>query len=163
MRVVCVSDTHITRTGKRRLPEVARAQLDAADVVIHAGDVVRAEVLDDLGRHAPVHAVLGNNDHELVGLLPPTLLLDLEGVRIGVVHDSGPRAGREGRLGRLFPDADLVVFGHSHIPWNAAGRPGQWLLNPGSPTDKRSQPHPTLGVVELRSGQVRSTTIVELD
>ena len=163
MRVVCLSDTHITRTGRRRLPETARTELAGADVVIHAGDVVHPEVLDDIGRFAPVHAVLGNNDTELVGVLAPSLLLVLDGVRIGVVHDAGPRAGREARLDRRFPDADLVVFGHSHIPWNAAGRAGQWLLNPGSPTDKRSQPHPTLGVVELSDGEVRSTGIVELD
>jgi putative phosphoesterase len=161
--VVCLSDTHITRTGRRRLPDAARAELASADVVIHAGDVVHPEVLDDLARLAPLHAVLGNNDAELVGVLPPTLLLELEGVRIGVVHDAGPRAGRQARLGRRFPDADLVVFGHSHIPWNAAGRPGQWLLNPGSPTDKRAQPHPTLGVLELSSGELRSTRIVTLD
>ena len=163
MRVVCLSDTHITRTGRRRLPETARTELAGADAVIHAGDVVHPEVLEDLGRLAPVHAVLGNNDTELVGILPESLLVVLDGVRIGVVHDAGPRTGRESRLKRCFPDADLVVFGHSHIPWNAAGAPGQWLLNPGSPTDKRAQPHPTLGVVELAGGELRSTTIVELD
>ena len=131
--------------------------------MIHAGDVVHAEVLEDLARFGPVHAVLGNNDVELVGTLPVSLQLELGGVRIGVVHDAGARSGREGRLGRRFPDADLVVFGHSHIPWDAAGRPGQWLLNPGSPTDKRAQPHPTLAVIEVGDGELRSTRIVNLD
>ena len=163
MRVVCLSDTHITRTGRRRLPETAYAELAGADAVIHAGDVVHGEVLEDLARFGPVHAVLGNNDVELVGVLPPSLVLVLGGVRVGVVHDAGARSGREGRLGRSFPDADLVVFGHSHVPWNAAGRPGQWLLNPGSPTDKRSQPHPTLAVVDVGGGELRSTRIVNLD
>ena len=163
MRVVCVSDTHITRTGKRRLPEAARAELDSADVVIHAGDVVHAEVLDDLARHAPVHAVLGNNDHELVGLLPATLLLDLEGVRVGVVHDAGPRAGREGRLGRRFPDADLVVFGHSHIPMLVEGEGGQRLCTPGSPTQRRMQPNPTAAVLDLDGGRITAAEIVVVD
>jgi putative phosphoesterase len=163
VRVVCLSDTHITRTGRRRLPDTARTALAGADAVIHAGDVVHPEVLDDLGRYGPVHAVLGNNDGELVGVLPTSLVVVLGGVRVGVTHDSGPRTGREARLGRRFPDADLVVFGHSHIPWNAAGRDGQWLLNPGSPTDKRRQPHHTLAVVEVKGGELVSTRIVELD
>jgi len=163
VRVVCLSDTHITRTGRRRLPDSALGELAGADAVIHAGDVIHPEVLEDLARFGPVHAVLGNNDAELVGVLPPTLVVALGGVRIGVVHDAGARSGREGRLGRRFPDADLVVFGHSHIPWNAAGRPSQWLLNPGSPTDKRSQPHLTLAVVEVGDGRLRSTRIVDLD
>lgn len=116
--------------------------------------------LDELAELAPVHAVLGNNDTGLD--LPERLELELEGVRVGMVHDSGARTGREGRLSRWFPACDLVVFGHSHIPVDAAGR-GQRLLNPGSPTDKRTQPHHTLAVVDLIEAKIQQTQIVDLD
>ena len=154
--VVVLSDTHIRRGGKRRLPDGAYAHLDTADVILHAGDVVVGEVLDELRGFAPVHAVLGNNDAELVGLLPETESLVLDGVRIAMVHDSGPSAGRAGRMHRRFPDADVVVFGHSHIPWDDAGVDGQRLFNPGSPTERRSQPDHTLGTLDLDGGRVVS-------
>jgi putative phosphoesterase len=133
--------------------------LEKADVILHAGDVVVSDVLDELAGFAPVHAVLGNNDHELVGLLPETLDLTLAGVRIGMVHDSGPSNGRAGRMRRRFPDADVVVFGHSHIPWNQEGFDGQLLFNPGSPTERRAQPHHTLGILDLDAGQVLAASI----
>lgn len=158
-----VADTHIRSGSTRRLPDAARAELARADLILHAGDIVSGEVLDDLRTLAPVSAVLGNNDVDLAGVLPEQVVLDLEGVRLAMVHDSGPRTGREGRLRRRFPDADLVVFGHSHIPWDAAGLDGQWLLNPGSPTDKRRQPHRTLATVDLADGRVRRTEVVVLD
>jgi putative phosphoesterase len=154
--VVVLSDTHIRRGRKRRLPDGAYAHLDTADVILHAGDVVVGEVLDELRGFAPVHAVLGNNDAELVGLLPETESLVLDGVRIAMVHDSGPSAGRAGRMHRRFPDADVVVFGHSHIPWDDAGVDGQRLFNPGSPTERRSQPDHTLGTLDLDGGRVVS-------
>ncbi|MDQ3897632.1 MAG: metallophosphatase family protein [Actinomycetota bacterium] len=157
---VVLSDTHIRRGGKRRLPDAAYAHLDAADVILHAGDIVVGEVLDELRGFAPVHAVLGNNDAELVGLLPQTQSLMLDGVRIAMIHDSGPSAGRAGRMRRRFPDADVVVFGHSHIPWDDAGVDGQLLFNPGSPTERRSQPHHTLGTLDLDRGQVVSAVHV---
>ena len=152
--VVVVSDTHIRRGGKRRLPDAAYPYLEAADVILHAGDVVVGEVLDELRGFAPVHAVLGNNDQELVGLLPETLLVELGGVPLGMVHDSGPSTGRAGRLHRRFPDASVVVFGHSHIPWDQTGLDGQLLFNPGSPTERRAQPHHTLGTLDLEDGRV---------
>jgi putative phosphoesterase len=152
--VVVVSDTHIRRGGKRRLPHAAYPYLERADVILHAGDIVVGEVLDELRGFAPVQAVLGNNDHELVGLLPETLVLDLEGVRVGMVHDSGPSTGRAGRLHRRFPEADVVVFGHSHIPWDETGLDGQLLFNPGSPTERRAQPHHTLGTLDVEDGSV---------
>ncbi len=129
-------------------------------MVLHAGDIVDASVLDELEAYAPTHAVLGNNDHDLVGVLPERLELTLAGVAVGMVHDSGPRRGREARLRRAFPTAELVVFGHSHIPWDGPGLEGQWLLNPGSPTQRRSQPHPTLATVELVEGRIATTHIV---
>jgi putative phosphoesterase len=152
--VVVLADTHIRRGSKRRLPDAAYSHLEKADLVLHAGDVLVGEVLDELSGFAPVHAVLGNNDAELVGLLPETRLLDVDGVRIGMVHDSGPATGRAGRLRRRFPDADLVVFGHSHIPWDTEGVDGQVLFNPGSPTERRAQPHCTLGTLDLEDGRL---------
>lgn len=163
MRAVVLADTHLRPGSRRRLPQRVLEELQRADVVLHAGDILTGDVLELLAGYAPVHAVLGNNDRDLVGVLPERLELHLEGLVVGMVHDSGPRRGRERRLGRAFPQADLVVFGHSHIPWNAAGVDGQWLLNPGSPTDKRSQPHPTLATVEMRGGRILATEIVEVD
>ncbi|HEX2273783.1 MAG TPA: metallophosphoesterase family protein [Acidimicrobiales bacterium] len=152
--VVVLADTHIRRGSKRRLPDAAYAHLETADLVLHAGDVVVSDVLDELGGFAPVHAVLGNNDAELVGQLPETSVIDVDGVRVGMIHDSGPAAGRAGRLRRRFPDADVVVFGHSHIPWDTDGLDGQVLFNPGSPTERRRQPHCTLGTLDLDDGRV---------
>ena len=152
--VVVLSDTHIRRGGKRRLPDSAYRHLEGADVILHAGDIVVGDVLDELRAFAPVHAVLGNNDLELVGLLPETLVLDLDGVTVGMIHDSGPSSGRAGRMRRRFPDADVIVFGHSHIPWDEEGLDGQLLFNPGSPTERRAQPHHTLGTLALMDGRV---------
>jgi putative phosphoesterase len=159
VHVVVVSDTHIRRGSKRCLPDTAYAHLAEADVILHAGDILVSDVLDELGGFAPVHAVLGNNDVELTGLLPETRLLEMGGVRVAMVHDSGPSSGRAGRLKRRFPDADVVVFGHSHIPWDQEGLDGQLLFNPGSPTERRAQPHHTLGTLDLEDGRVLHHTI----
>jgi len=153
---VVLADTHIRRGGKRRLPDSAYRWLERAHVILHAGDIVVGEVLDELRGFAPVHAVLGNNDVELAGLLPEVEELEIGGVRVGMIHDSGPSASRAGRMRRRFPDADVVVFGHSHIPWNEAGIDGQLLFNPGSPSDRRMQPDHTLGTLELSGGQIVS-------
>jgi putative phosphoesterase len=161
MTVLAVlADTHIRRGSARRLPDAAYALLDGADLVLHAGDIVVGEVLDELRGFAPVHAVLGNNDHELVGLLPEVWADEVDGVRIAMVHDSGPAAGRPGRMRRRFPDADVVVFGHSHIPWDAEGVDGQLLFNPGSPTERRAQPRHTMGVLVVDAGRVVSHQII---
>jgi uncharacterized protein len=162
MRIVVVSDTHMRDVGTRRLPDAAKRELASADVILHAGDVVEGGLLESLAELAPVHAVLGNNDHALRGLLPETFEQTLDGVRVAMIHDSGARAGREGRMKRRFPTADLVVFGHSHIPWDAPGIDGQWLLNPGSPTERRAQPHRTLAIVDTRDGTFTSR-IVQVD
>jgi putative phosphoesterase len=154
--VVVLADTHIRRTGTRKLPDAAYDHLERADVILHAGDILVGEVLDELRGFAPVHAVLGNNDAELFGVLPETLSLELEGVRVAMIHDSGPAQGRAGRMRRRFPEADVVVFGHSHIPWDDAGLDGQLLFNPGSPTERRAQPHHTLGTLDLDGGRVVS-------
>ena len=155
-----LADTHVRDTGGTRLPDRAWEELRAADVILHAGDVMEGGFLEALRELAPVHAVLCNNDGALRGLLPEVLELDLGGTRVAMIHDSGPRTGREGRLRRRFPTADVVVFGHSHIPWDAAGLEGQWLFNPGSATQRRRQPNRTLGVLELDGGLQRTAVVV---
>ena len=134
--------------------------VDTSDAVLHAGDVVTGDLLDALRARRPVHAVLGNNDDALVGTLPDRLELELAGARVAMVHDSGPRAGRERRMHRWFPDADVVVFGHSHEPVDALGDGGQRLFNPGSAVQRRRQPRRTIGVLELADGEVVAHEIV---
>jgi putative phosphoesterase len=158
--VSVVSDTHLRRGSKRAFPAAAVPFLERADVILHAGDIVEPWVLDDLAELAPVHAVLGNNDHGVE--LPERLELDLDGVRVALVHDSGAKPGRARRLRRWFPDARLVVFGHSHIPLHEDDGT-QAILNPGSPTDRRRQPHHTLATVELAEGHLGPVSIHALD
>jgi putative phosphoesterase len=161
--VVVVSDTHIRRGSTRRLPDELYRVLGGADLVLHGGDVVVPEVLDDLSRFAPVHAVQGNNDvPELVAALPDQLELDVDGVHVGMIHDSGPSNGRANRVRRRFPDARVVVFGHSHIPLADDGVDGQLLFNPGSPTERRRQPFHTYGLLDVRDGELRRAQIVEI-
>ena len=161
LRAVVLADTHLRPGCRRRLPDAVYRALETADVVLHAGDIVTADLLHELSGWAPVHAVLGNNDLDAaLSSLPETRVEVLDGVRVGMVHDSGPRAGRAGRLHRLFPDADVVVFGHSHIPWNEPGVGGQLLFNPGSPTERRAQPDHTYGVLELDGGRVTRADIL---
>jgi putative phosphoesterase len=162
MRVVVLSDTHAPRFWKGCPPAVA-AHLETADLILHAGDVCTPDVLDLLAGYAPVHVVRGNNDGPEIAAwgAPETLQLELAGVSVAMIHDSGPKNGRTARMRRRFPTADLVVFGHSHIPMDVTGE-GIRIFNPGSPTDKRRQPHRTLGVLELADGQVRETHILEL-
>lgn len=162
-RALVLSDTHIRDGALRRLPPAVVALAEQADVVVHAGDVVGAQLLEELRALAPLHAVLGNNDVELRGLLPETLTLDLDGVAVAVVHDSGPTAGRAGRMRRRFPGADVVVFGHSHIPLDLEGVDGQRLLNPGSPTQRRAQPDHTIGLLEGVDGRLVRHEVVRLD
>jgi putative phosphoesterase len=161
--VVALADTHLRRGSARSLPESALAHLARADAILHAGDLVDPHLLDELAAYAPVIAVLGNNDHAMVGALPDSVELTIDGVRIGMVHDSGPRAGRPARMRRRFPDADVVVFGHSHEPLCQIGVDGQLLFNPGSPTQRRRAPAHTLGLLELRDGSVVDAAIVPLD
>ncbi len=160
-RVVVLSDTHLRPGLRRRLPDAVYTALRDAGAILHAGDIVTRDVLDELSGFAPTYAVLGNNDLDpALSHLPERRVEVLDGVRIAMVHDSGPRTGREARLRRRFPDADVVVFGHSHIPWNAVGIDGQLLFNPGSPTERRSQPHQTMGMLELDGGVVTAHDIV---
>ena len=163
VHVVVLADTHVRPGSSRRLPEAATAHLAGADVVLHAGDVLTGELLDWLATFAPTHAVLGNNDHALVGVLPETRELTIGGVRVGMVHDSGARAGRAARVRRRFPESDVVVFGHSHEPCCVEGLDGQLLFNPGSATERRRAPTHTLGLLDLDDGTVQRAEIVTLD
>jgi putative phosphoesterase len=160
VRVVILSDTHAPRRWRGCPPRVAE-YLRQADLILHAGDVCTADVLTELTGYAPVVAVLGNNDPRDVADwgAAPTAELDLDGLSVAMVHDSGAAAGRLLRLRRRFPHADLVVFGHSHIPLDEAA-PGLRIFNPGSPTDRRRQPHGTLGVLEIDSGELVKASIV---
>jgi putative phosphoesterase len=160
MRVVVLSDTHLRDEGTRHLPPLAYDALADADVILHCGDVVERGVLDELATHAPVHAVLGNNDVGLRGVLPEQLVVDLDGLRVGMIHDSGPTMGRPARLRRRFPTCGLVVFGHSHAPVDEMGLDGQWLLNPGSPTQRRRQPTPSFARLTVDAGVLTHHEIV---
>ena len=162
MRIVALSDTHAPRRWKSCPPAVA-AQLRGADLILHAGDVCTAAVLDELAQYAPVTAVSGNNDGPDVTAwgAAATAALTPDGLRVAMVHDSGPAASRLPRLRARFPDADLVVFGHSHIPLDDAGG-GLRIFNPGSPTDRRRQPHGTLGLLHVDGGALVEARLVEV-
>jgi putative phosphoesterase len=162
MKVVVLSDTHSPPRWKQCPPAVAE-QLRGADLILHAGDVCTADVLVELGSFAPVQAVLGNNDSAEVAEwgAPEILEMELDGLKIGMLHDSGQAAGRIQRMRRRFPDANLVIFGHSHIPMDAEAGDFR-IFNPGSPTDKRRQPYGTLGVLEISDGRLAQARIVPL-
>lgn len=153
-RVLVLADTHLSGDRVDRLPAPVATAAAGADVILHAGDVTSQALLDHLATFAPVHAVCGNNDHDLAQALPERLELEVGGVRVAMVHDSGQSAGRARRLRRWFPDADVVVFGHSHIPVCERTDDGLLLVNPGSPTQRRRQPHPTFAVLDLADGCV---------
>jgi len=176
MRVAVIADTHLrdrdrlaypdgghSRSSRQRdLPAQAWERIAGADVILHAGDVLETGTLERLNEIAPTYAVLGNNDLALTGLLPLTRVLDLAGVRVAMVHDAGARKGRPARLRRRFPDAGIVVFGHSHAPCNEVGLDGQILFNPGSPTTRRTQPTRTMGEFVLAEGRCVRRLIVDL-
>ncbi len=139
MRLLVVADTHVPRRA-RDLPERVWAEVEAADVVVHAGELATCERLS--ARSSRLVAVRGNNDdQQLRARLPEVARADLGGLRLAVVHETGAAAGRERRMDQRFPATDVLVFGHSHIPWDTTTPRGLRLLNPGSPTDRRRQPH----------------------
>ncbi|MEV4497943.1 metallophosphoesterase [Micromonospora arborensis] len=153
MRLVLTADTHLPKRA-RDLPGPLWAAIEDADVVIHAGDWVDEALLDAMtARSRRLIGVYGNNDGPaLRARLPEVARVELEGLRVAVVHETGARTGREKRCAERFPDVDLLVFGHSHIPWDTEAPGGLRLLNPGSPTDRRSQPHATYLTTEVRAG-----------
>lgn len=158
-----MSDTHLPKRAKA-LPEELLEQVPRADVVVHAGDWVDTATLDLLeSRARRLIGVYGNNDGpDLRARLPEVAYAELAGLRFGVVHETGAAQGREARCARRFPDLDVLVFGHSHIPWDTAAPGGLRLLNPGSPTDRRRQPHCTYMTAELAAGRLTGVTLHRL-
>jgi uncharacterized protein len=163
MRVIVLADTHAPRRWKSCPPAVA-AWLRQADAILHAGDVCVAAVLDELAGYAPVHAVVGNNDAPDVAAwgAQSTLETELAGLNVAMIHDAGAADGRLRRMRTMFPHADLVVYGHSHIPLDVREE-GFRIFNPGSPTDRRRQPHGSIGVLEIEGGSLLGARIIDVD
>jgi uncharacterized protein len=155
MQLLLLADTHVP-VRARTLPRAVWDEVDRADVVIHAGDWVNVRLLDELeARAARVVGVAGNNDGpDLRARLPLIARVTLDGVRVAIVHETGGRDGRERRCAAAYPDVDLLVFGHSHIPWDTEAPGGLRLLNPGSPTDRRRQPHCTYMTAAIDGGSL---------
>ena len=164
LSLVLVSDTHLPKRAKR-VPPAVWAAVDAADVVIHAGDWVDTQTLDAFEeRSKRLIAVYGNNDGgALRSRLPEVARVTLEGVRLAVVHETGAAAGREKRMDAAFPDTDVLVFGHSHIPWDTTTPAGLRLLNPGSPTDRRRQPRCTFMTARISAGVVSDINLIPVE
>ena len=162
--LVLLADTHVPKRARDLPPELWTA-IDAADLVIHAGDWVDVATLDALERRAGrLIGVVGNNDGPaLRARLPEVARVEVDGVRIAVVHETGGAAGRGARMQAAFPDADVLVFGHSHIPWDTVAPNGLRLLNPGSPTDRRRQPVATFMTATARDGRLEDVRLVPVD
>jgi uncharacterized protein len=154
VRIAIISDTHMPR-GNRALPPACLEQLRAADAILHAGDFMELSVLTDLqALGPPVHAVRGNVDSaQLQARLPLTRIVAAAGARIAMIHDAGPAGGRLERMRRRFPEAQAVVFGHSHIPLHEE-RGGFAIFNPGSPTERRRSPQHTMGLATVHHARV---------
>jgi len=163
MRLVLLSDTHLPVRAKK-LPGQLWEAIDQADVVIHAGDWVSVELLDELeARSRRLIGCWGNNDGpELRARLPEVARASLEGLAVAVVHETGASRGREERCEKAYPDVDLLVFGHSHIPWDTTTPRGLRLLNPGSPTDRRRQPFRTYQTADITAGRLTEVALHNL-
>lgn len=163
-RLLIVADTHVPKRARDLPAEVWRA-LDEADVVLHAGDWVDERLLDEFeARARRLVAVWGNNDHgALRTRLPEVARVEIEGVRFGVVHETGAAKGREQRCDALYADLDVLVFGHSHIPWDTTSAAGLRLLNPGSPTDRRRQPYCTYLTASAADGELHDLTLHRIE
>ncbi|MGH2896922.1 MAG: metallophosphoesterase family protein [Solirubrobacteraceae bacterium] len=162
MVIAIISDTHLPR-GSRRLPDACIARLRAAELIVHAGDVSRCEVLEELKGFGPVIVVYGNTDDPLLrAALPETAVIPVgDGRTLAVIHDAGPAQARLRRLRARFPGADAVIFGHSHIPLHERAPDWFQIFNPGSPTDRRRQPRHTMGICHV--GTELRFEMVELD
>ncbi|MGW8063805.1 metallophosphoesterase family protein [Streptomyces ziwulingensis] len=163
MRLLLMSDTHLPKRA-RELPAPLLAEVARADVVVHAGDWVDTATLDLLeSRSRRLVGVYGNNDGpDLRARLPEVARVELDGLRLGVVHETGAARGREARCTARFPDLDVLVFGHSHIPWDTSADSGLRLLNPGSPTDRRRQPYCTYMTAVIADGRLRDVGLHRL-
>jgi putative phosphoesterase len=161
--LVLVADTHLPKRA-RDLPADLWRAIERADVVVHAGDWVDEPTLDAFeARARHLVACYGNNDGQgLRRRLPEVGRAEIGGVRLAVVHETGPSTGREKRCEHAYPDTDVLVFGHSHIPWDTTTPSGLRLLNPGSPTDRRSQPHCTYMTAEIAEGRLASVVLHRL-
>lgn len=159
-RLLLVADTHLPKRAKD-LPAPVWDEVDRADVVVHAGDWVDVALLDALSaRAARLEGVWGNNDGPaLRARLPEVARFHLDGLRFAVVHETGASAGREKRMEAAFPAVDVLVFGHSHIPWDTVSPAGLRLLNPGSPTDRRRQPACTYLTAVVDAGRLTEVTL----
>jgi uncharacterized protein len=162
VEIAIISDTHMPRGG-RRLPEACVARLRAADLILHAGDLLTLGVLRELEALGPVVAVHGNVDDAAVrAVLPTVATVAAAGSRLAVIHDSGPARGRIMRMRHRFPAADAVIFGHSHLPLQERADDGFQIFNPGSPTERRRAPHTTMGIARARGGEL-TFELIELD
>lgn len=164
MRLLLIADTHVPKRA-RDLPRQVWDEVDDADVVIHAGDWVEPALLDTLeARSRRLVACWGNNDgEELRSRLPERADATLGGVRFTVVHETGASGGRDARMAKAYPDTDVLVFGHSHIPWDTTAATGLRLLNPGSPTDRRRQPFCTYMTAVVDDGVLSDVTLHRLE
>ena len=151
-----IADTHIPRRA-RTLPENLLPHLKQANLILHAGDLMDLTLLSVMASYAPVRAVKGNLDPPELKL-PEVLQFEFGGARIAMIHDSGRKKGRRSRMKRRFPEARVVIFGHSHIPW-LEDEEGLLLLNPGSPTDRRRQPEHTFALLWVEEGEVRAEVL----
>jgi len=163
-RLLLLADTHLPKRARALSPDVWDA-VESADLVVHAGDWVDIALLDELqARAARLLAVWGNNDGDrLRARLPEVARETVDGIRIAVVHETGPATGREARCEAAYPDTDLLVFGHSHIPWDTVTPNGLRLLNPGSPTDRRRQPVCTMMTAVADAGELRDVTTIAVE
>ena len=159
MRLLLLADTHLPRRAKD-LPAQVWREAERADLIVHAGDWVDVSLFDDLSSHAEVLGCWGNNDGwDLRERLPEVARKTVEGVHFAVVHDTGPSTGRDERMALAYADVDVLVFGHSHIPWDSTASTGLRLLNPGSPTDRRRQPHCTYQTATLSDGALHDVRL----
>ncbi|WP_081317362.1 metallophosphoesterase family protein [Microbacterium testaceum] len=162
IRLLLVADTHVPKRA-RTIPDAVRRAASEVDLIVHAGDWVSEAVLDEFLALGPVLGVWGNNDGaDLRARLPEIARAEIEGVRVAVVHETGAATGRERRMDAAFPDTDVLVFGHSHIPWDTTTPAGLRLLNPGSPTDRRRQPRCTMMTLTLAEGTIRDLALHEV-
>ena len=162
-RLLLLADTHVPKRA-RDLPAEVWSAVDEADVVLHAGDWVDVRLLDELeARSRRLVACYGNNDHGVLReRLPEVARDEVDGLRLAVVHETGQAKGREERMSARYADVDVLVFGHSHIPWDTTTTSGLRLLNPGSPTDRRRQPHCTYMTAVVDDGELHAVTLHRL-
>lgn len=152
-RVVVVSDTHVPRFARRFEKALALLRAEAPDFILHCGDFTEPEAIAPLEAIAPFDGVAGNNDGaELVHRFGLAKIREIASARLGLVHGhGGERGSTEQRARAAFADRQplaAILFGHSHVPL-CERRDGTWLINPGSPTDKRRQPRYSYAVIDV--------------